>query len=79
MKFIGKALKAVGGTALFVVLVYLFYAGGQDLLWKSPAPAPAAAPALSAESRPDSFVSRQRLSRSADVIAVPPNLPLRNC
>jgi serine protease Do len=67
MKNIGNLLKAAGGSALFLVLAYLFYFGGQDLLWKSPASSPAPAPAIGAESRPDSFVAVAETARPAVV------------
>jgi hypothetical protein len=43
---------------LALVLGYLFYAGGQNLLGRTPAPllAPPAIPAVVASARPDSFV-----------------------
>ena len=57
MKTIGTLAKAIGGTAFVLVLAYLFYFGGQDLI-RRPPPAPRPAPAWSAagaEPRPDSF------------------------
>ncbi len=56
---IGNLLKAVGGLALFMVLAYLFYFGGQDLMGRSSAPTAPVAVGNAAESsgRPDSFAA----------------------
>jgi len=56
---IGNLLKAVGGLAVFVVLAYLFYFGGQDLIGRSATPAAPVAVGNAAESsaRPDSFAA----------------------
>ncbi len=66
MKVVGTLLKVIGGTAVFLVLAYLFYYGGQDLIGRSPAPpAPASAPVISAQARPDSLVSVVEVARPA--------------
>ena len=56
---IGNLLKAVGGLALFMVLAYLFYFGGQDLIGRSATPAAPVAVGNAAVSsaRPDSFAA----------------------
>ena len=56
---IGNLLKTVGGLALFMVLAYLFYFGGQDLIGRSATPAAPVAVGNAAESsaRPDSFAA----------------------
>jgi len=57
MKAIGTLAKTVAGAAFVLVLAYLFYFGGQDLV-RRPAPTSRPAPAVSAagvQPRPDSF------------------------
>ncbi|MBI2469415.1 MAG: trypsin-like peptidase domain-containing protein [Candidatus Rokubacteria bacterium] len=44
MKAIGNVLKGIGGTALFLLLAYLFYVGGPDLIRTPPDPAAAPVP-----------------------------------
>ncbi len=57
MKTLGMLAKALGGAAFVLVLAYLFYFGGQDLI-RRPAPRPAPAwSAAGAEARPDSFAA----------------------
>ena len=62
-------LKVGGGVVLALVLGYLFYAGGQSLLERAPAPPPSppAIPAVVAPARPDSFVGVVDAARSAVV------------
>ena len=67
MKAIGTLLKAVAGSALFLVLAYLFYFGGQDLLRGTAALPQVATRAVSAEVRPDSFVTVVDAARQAVV------------
>lgn len=67
MKAIGTLLKVVGGTALALVLAYLFYVGGRDVMVRSPAPAPATPPPVLGEARPDSFVPVVDAARPAVV------------
>src|SRR3990172_4406401 len=69
MKAIGTLLKAIGGMAVFLVLAYLLYFGGQDLIpRRSPAPpAPVTAPVVTAQARPDSFTAVVDAARPAVV------------
>ena len=62
-------LKVGGGVVLALVLGYLVYAGGQNLLGRTPAPllAPPAIPAVVAPARPDSFVGVVDAARAAVV------------
>jgi serine protease Do len=64
MKALRTVLEAIGGTAVVLLLGYLFYVGfdfgGQDLLFRRPAAAPPPAPSVSAAGsavRPDSFAA----------------------
>jgi serine protease Do len=60
MKAPRTLLEAIGGTALALALGYVFFVGGQDLIfWKRPAsPAPAPSGSATAPSaRPDSFAT----------------------
>jgi len=69
MKTIGMLAKALGGAAFVLVLAYLFYFGGQDLI-RRPPPAPRPAPAWSAagaEARPDSFAAMVDAAKPAVV------------
>ena len=59
MRTLGTLVKAAGGLALFFVLAYLFYFGGQDLMGRSAAQPPPVAVGNAAESsaRPDTFAA----------------------
>jgi serine protease Do len=60
MKTFRAVLEAIGGMALVLVLGYLFYFGGQDLLFRRPAALPSPTASVSAvvpASRPDSFAA----------------------
>jgi serine protease Do len=67
MKVIGTLLKGIGGLAVFVVLAYLFYYGGPDLIWRAPEPPSVIAPVANAQLRPDSFVGVVEAARPAVV------------
>ena len=69
MKAIGTLLKAIGGMTVFLVLAYLFYFGGQDLIPRRSAapPAPVTAPVVTAQARPDSFTAVVDAARPAVV------------
>ena len=69
MKALRTVLEAVGGTVVVLVLSYVFYFGGQDLISWKPAvssPAPSGGAVVSA-ARPDSFAAVVDTARPAVV------------
>jgi hypothetical protein len=70
MKAVRTLLEAIGGTAVVLVLGYIFFVGGQDLISGKPAASPPPAPsggAMVSAGRADSFAAVVETAKPAVV------------